>query len=83
MSLLFLKVQALNRVFHKIIEIGNDGNIGITGFTIGFLVFNKNLIFLYKIYIEGFKKFQQKIKLPPVGFKLTTAATTGLEFQLP
>ena len=33
--------------------------------------------------IEGFKKFQQKINLLPVGFELTTAAITGLEFQLP
>ena len=50
--------------------------------TIGFFVFITNLTFLYKIDIEGFKKFQQKIKLPPVGFELTTAAITGLEFQL-
>ena len=45
-----------------------------TKFTIGFFVFNTNLTFVYKINIEGFKKFQQKIKLPPVGFELTTAA---------
>ena len=43
---------------------------------IGFFVFNTNLIFLYKIDIEDSKKFQEKIKLPPVGFELTT----GLEF---
>ena len=33
----------------------------------GFFVFNTNLTFVYKIGIEGFKKFQQKINLPPVG----------------
>ena len=33
---------------------------------------NINLTFLYKIGIECFKKFQQKIKLPPVGIELTT-----------
>ena len=42
-------------------------------------VFNTNLTFLYKIDILGFKKFQQKIKLPPVGFELTTATITRLE----
>ena len=47
--------------------------------SVGFFVFNTNLTFLYKIDIEGFKKFEQK-KLPPVGFELTTAAVTGLEF---
>ena len=46
-------------------------------------IFYTNLTFLCKINIEGFKKFQQKIKLPPVWFELTTAAITGLEFQLP
>ena len=51
--------------------------------SIGFYVFNTNLTFLYNIDIQGFKKFQQKIKLPRVGFELTTAAITGLEFQLP
>ena len=39
------------------------------------------MTFLYKIDIEGFKKFQQKMKLTPVGFKLTMAAITGLEFN--
>ena len=51
--------------------------------TIWVFVFNTNLTFLYKIDIEGFKNFQQKITLPPVGFELTTATTTGLEFELP
>ena len=37
----------------------------------GFSVFNK-------YDMEGLKKFQQK--LPPVGFELTTASITGLEF---
>ena len=46
----------------------------------GFFVFNTNLTFLYNIDIKGFEKFQQKIKLPPVGFELPTAAITGLEF---
>ena len=45
-----------------------------------FFVFNTNLTFLYKIDIEGFIKFQPKIKLLPMGFELTTAAITGLEF---
>ena len=49
----------------------------------GFFVFNTKLTFLYKIDIEGSKKFQQKIKLPSVGFELTTATINGLEFQLP
>ena len=43
-------------------------------------VFNTNLTFLYNIDIEGFKKFQQKLNLPPVGFELTTATITGSEF---
>ena len=47
--------------------------------SLGFFVFNTNLTFVYKIDIESFKKFQQKIKLPSVGFELTTAAT-ALEF---
>ena len=47
--------------------------------SIGFFVFNTNLTFVYKIDIEGFKNFQQKIKLPPMGFELTTEAITGLE----
>ena len=29
---------------------------------------------------KGFKKFQQKIKLPSVGIKLATPTITGLEF---
>ena len=37
------------------------------------------LTFLYKIDIEGFKKFQQKIKLPPMGIELTTSTVKGLE----
>ena len=46
----------------------------------GFLIINTILTFLYNINIEGFEKLQQKIKLPPMGFKLTTATITGLEF---
>ena len=46
-----------------------------------FFVFNRNLTFLYKIDIEGFKKLKKM--LPPVGFELTTATITGLEFLLP
>ena len=46
----------------------------------GFFFFNTILTFLYKIDIEGFEKFQQKIKLPKMGFELTTVAITGLEF---
>ena len=30
-----------------------------------------------QINIDGFKKFQQKIKLPPVGCELTTLTITG------
>ena len=48
---------------------------------LGFFVFNTNLTFLYKIDItDGFKKCQQKIKLPPVGFELTTTPITRLKF---
>ena len=36
------------------------------------LVFNTYLAFLYKRDIKGFIKFQQKIKLSPVGIELTT-----------
>ena len=43
----------------------------------GLFVFNTNLTFLYNIDIDGFKK---KKKLPPVGFELTTATITKLEF---
>ena len=32
-----------------------------------------------KIYIEGYEKFQQKVKLPPVGIELTTPTIYGLE----
>ena len=47
-------------------------------------VFNTNLIcltFMYKIDIEGFKKFQQIIKLLPVGFEFTTLTNNGLEVR--
>ena len=46
----------------------------------GVFVFNTNLTFLHNIDIAGFEKFQQKIKLLPMGFELTTATNTGLEF---
>ena len=45
---------------------------------VGDFIFNTNLSFLYNIDIEGFKKSQQIIMLPPVGFELTTLTTTGL-----
>ena len=37
------------------------------------------LTFLYKIGIKGFKKFQQKIKLSPVGIELKTPTIYGLD----
>ena len=43
-------------------------------------VFNMNLAFLVFLYIEGFKMFQQKTKLPPMGLELTTPTITGIEF---
>ena len=44
--------------------------------TIEVFVFNTNLTFLYKIDMEGFKKFQQNIKLPPVEIELITKNKT-------
>ena len=47
-------------------------------------VFNRNLVlltFLYKTDIDNFKKFHQKIELPPVGIKLTTPTINGLEVR--
>ena len=47
-------------------------------------VFNTNLAFLtflHKIDNKGFKKFLQKIKLPPVGIELTTPTINGLEVR--
>ena len=42
-------------------------------------IFNTNLAFLYKIDIHGFEKVSAKIKLPPVGFELTTPTIKGLQ----
>ena len=48
--------------------------------SIRFFIFNTNLTFLYNINIKGFETFQQKIKLPSVGFELPTATITVFEF---
>ena len=44
-------------------------------------VYNTNLTFLYNIVIEGFKKFQKNIKLPPVEIELTALTITGFSGQ--
>ena len=59
----------------------NMSNIAVGNFVLStdeVFVFNTNRAFLYKIDIEGFKKFQQKINLCPVGVEATTPTIYGL-----
>ena len=51
-------------------------------FAFEFFLNNTNLTFCTKPTSRGFKKFQQKIKLPAVGNELTTVTITGIELRL-
>ena len=69
----FCKLMQKSKLFYHISRLST---------VIEFFLNNTNLtflVFLYKID-NRVLKFQQKIKLPPVGIELTTPTITGLEF---
>ena len=67
-------------IVNETLQIQNVFVISVFCDRFGLFFFNTNLKFLYTIDIMGFEKFQQKIKLPPMGFEPTTTTITGLEF---